>query len=985
MVSNLKYDKDEKERTKTDATQPEFLHVNPYRPYELESGFWTYHKDVIERIKKTFDSQSENRVILLQGNPGLWKSAGLKRFEKSPEILGKNFIPIYLDSREYIDLNVDYLLFSISKDVIEKLNQFKFEFEHEIPKPEYIKGQYIKGNTLESFLLTVDSCLSEDEILVLIFDKLECLMENINVKIISDYIRYFKHIEKKWSKYGLILAVEMSLVNLTNDETVNQFLGSICNIEIEEMLEEEDVRRLIVEPVKNQLAYENDAIERIIWYSGKNLYFQQLICYELIDYLNERGRKRSLIKKEDIEQAIERIVNEKKIKEFGYIWEKKLSVEARLIVSALADESVTEKRENFYFLKENRLLTDILGERIYNEIEKVKNFGYIKKMKNRCFPGFPFKAPLLGKWIQKKHPFIKTVFENIETSADKIDLDTFIKEVEKTPENKMAPLKKGTILKIAYNWCAMTNSIIKSIATAEKKHVERSFGFLEGLSTLLNLNMKGKSESSGNYFIIDIENLNIGILGKALCFIQDRPELTREDITNIENVAMATALAQYGQTRLTLFFYSQENDKMEEIVRRSYLNLIAIAENDLKRIIFSERPEGIFKKIILSKLSLQKISPYQTAGPAKANFYGRSDIINQITRSTDTSYAIVGARKIGKSSLLHKLKDNPPPNTAYIFMDLEIEFSNVKNYKTFLKSLEIEIERVLYRKVDFSRSLFGKNVSKLPEIIKKLSILEVNRRIVFILDEIDSLIEFDKKHNYKLMHIFRVMSQKNYCQFIFAGFKELYHSKRDIENPMYNFCEEIKLEPLDREAALDLITKPMGSIGVHYKNKEDREIILKYTASHPNLIQFFCKHLVEKIEKHKRTEDRRTILKEDIEELFNSAYEDYIMDEVYMFFSDLSDINKLILVLFVEEQTGGNIFSEDEIRHILIDKRILISRNDLHRNLRNLVIRFILVDIGGENYRFALPVFRDILGKRVDKRFKNNLIKEIRKIAPKSI
>jgi len=38
----------------------------------------------------------------------------------------------------------------------------------------------------------------------------------------------------------------------------------------------------------------------------------------------------------------------------------------------------------------------------------------------------------------------------------------------------------------------------------------------------------------------------------------------------------------------------------------------------------------------------------------------------------------------------------------------------------------------------------------------------------------------------------------------------------------------------------------MERIGVHYHNEADRELILGYTANHPNLLQFFCKNLVEK-------------------------------------------------------------------------------------------------------------------------------------------
>jgi hypothetical protein len=312
-------------------------------------------------------------------------------------------------------------------------------------------------------------------------------------------------------------------------------------------------------------------------------------------------------------------------------------------------------------------------------------------------------------------------------------------------------------------------------------------------------------------------------------------------------------------------------------------------------------------------------------------------------------------------------------------MNLELEFhkgKELKSYGRFLKSLEKEIEKTFKKKVEFKKSPFARSISKLPDVIRDLPRDE--KKIVFILDEIDGLMEFDKKNGYKLMSTFRALSQEGSCQFIFAGFKELYNVKRKIENPLYNFSKEIILEPLDDEAALDLTTKPMESIGVHYKNPEDRHLILKYTASHPNLMQFFCQQLVKKVEKHSRIEDRRTIFEEDVHEVFDEEYKEYIMDEVYMFFSDLSDINRLILILLTEDsQKEKRYFSTFEIKDLLAGCRIKLSQNEVHLNLRELVVRFILVDEGDENYHFALPVFPGILRRKVDDYFKRKTITEI--------
>jgi hypothetical protein len=626
-------------------------------------------------------------------------------------------------------------------------------------------------------------------------------------------------------------------------------------------------------------------------------------------------------------------------------------------------------------LIENSLLSHVFGKKLNEKIENLINYGYINKMEKGGFPGCPFKIPLFGKWIQKEHPFIRTIIQSIDIIADKIDLEILVKEIEKTPRNKLTPFNKEKILDIARQWCALWTSIVKERSIAGKDRLKK---FFESLCRYLNLDIKEKGTPNECYFILDIKNLKIGILEEAMCFIQDRPELLKDDITNIET--RAGEFAQKAESKLTLFFYFRRVDEVESLVKKPYLSLITIDENELKRIILSDRPVEVFKRIILSKLSLQKVSPYKTAGPEKAIFYGRSDTINRMSRPAPASYAIVGARKIGKTSLLHRIKDNPPPGTTYIYMELDYEFSGARSYRTFFKSLQVELERQFHRKVSFSKFPLGVDMSRLPEVVHEL--IQDGRKVIFIFDEIDGLIEFDKKHNYKLSKIFRSMSQKNDCQFIFSGFKDLYRRKREIDNPLYNFCEEIILEPLDEEAALALITKPMESIGINYKNNDHRELILSYTACHPNLLQFFCKHLIEKIEKHQRVEDRRTIFVEDIDELYNKEYEDYIMDQVYMFFS-LNPINQLILVVLAQHHSNGKTFPLDEIRDKLADEGEEISRNELYQHLKDLEMRFILLDEGKSHYKFALPVFPDILKKRIDEFFKNKIILELKANASK--
>jgi Cdc6-like AAA superfamily ATPase len=990
-----------------ETEEPSFEIPNPYRPFEVASAKWPHHEGIINEIKDVFHTRPEYRAVTLRGNPCSGKTTLLKRIEGDPSLLGKNYIPIYLDSSEYIDLEFNDLLYSISRDIIDKLNKLGYN----IPMPDDVKKRKKTENTVANLLLSFDIPLNlHNAILILIFDEFDKFLGNKNAEIIEQYIRMFRYIERSWSNYGIILACDRNPHNITGSLVLKQFLEEIAPIETREIFEEEYIRKQITEPVKNHLEFENEAVDGIIWYCGKNLFFQQLVCYHLVNYLNKKTREQIVAgdienlseytvnrrcTREDVEQVVLQVLNEPS-PEFANIWHKKLSISDKIIASALADKSIMEIKNQYYFLRDSSLMENIFGNDLYNQMAALQDFGYIKNMRQGYFLHSPFAVPLYGEWIRNEHPFLKTVIENIGAVAETIDLAILVEKIKAVQQEQLGSFNKDIILEIAEKWCTLTDRIIKQRNIADE---HQTLSFIETLSRNLNLSVKEKPRPGENYFILDIKNLNIGTLSDALCFIQDKPELTTNDLFNIES--RAADAAKQAQTRLTLLFHFRKDDMIEELGKKDYLNLIAIDDSELKKMIMSERPADAFKKITLSKISLSQISPYQTAGPATAaNFYGRSKEIKRIFNASGKSFAIVGARKIGKTSLLLKIKEKNPPDTAYVFIDLQSVFpvskipgDITKNkgllkigpgkapYRAFYKTFISEIEKVFKIKFPSTLPPFSDALSRLPNVIQKLSL--DGKTLVFILDEIDDLIEFDRKHGFRLLSIFRSLAQRNYCQFIFAGFHSLYHRKRELKNPLYNFCEEIRLKPLDKEAALDLITKPTQRIGIQYQNKKDMDIILEYTGSHPNLLQFFCQKLIEQIDKHDNVEARRTIFFDDISSVVNTIYEDYIMDEVYMFTSgDLGKTGKLILILMAEEyfKSKGNakIFSIDDINQLLKTNGIDISKNQLTPVIRDLILRFILVDIERDKYSFALSIFPGILKKRIDEDYKKGIIQEIK-------
>lgn len=961
--------------------------TNPYQNCNTEDGEGLYSQYVISKIKEKFENPPRGyRFVLLQGNLGAGKTNTLKKIQSCPGDLGGPYIPIYLDLKKFIGKDMKGLLLAFYQDIIEKLNKTTG-----ITVPHSLASENINrktGTTTEAIVLAVESCLPENGILLLIFDEFDDLLENIDIMVINEIIQYLKHIEKSWKKFALILAGNKRMRTLTSSEIVKDLFKTAEIVDIESELDNDTIKMIITKPAEGRILFDNEALEKIIYYSGKNLYFQKLICSEIDRYFKQErvGENISICRVDAVKTVVEQILSEHR-PEFAYAWENKLNIETRLIASALADSHITETAEPYYYLKKDSLLDDLLGDGVAQSLKKLENYGYLREFKDRRFNGYPFLIPLYGEWIHRQHPFFYFIIENIGaflenmgTIAERLPILKLISILNDTTVKWLSPENKKTAVDLLQGWNSLKTAVIKDKKNPQPETVKT---FLRDFFLFLDLNIKTLPDDVSiepfSFILVDIRKLDIGSLNKAYCSIQNKPDLSSFDVIDFQRIV--DGLTDDTRTTLTFFFYFKSSPDVLDLIPKLVLNnIIAMSEADLITIILAKEPRKTFWKLLLERLSLYKISPYHTEGPAKAIFSGRDIEIDQIVTSTNSSFTIVGARRIGKSSLLIKIRQLLEVNYDCIYMDLLDAFSKGTGYKHFLKRLAIEMQAVLHRTVDLQRFPLGYDINRIPVAIQEVS-NESKRKLVFVFDEVDSLVEFDKRHGQKLLKVFRTMSQKGICQFIFAGFKSLYDIRRDLNSPFYNFAKEIRLEPLEEEAALYLITKPMDKIGVNYANPANRKIILENTASHPNLLQYFCIALIKKIEKHKKIKEKRTILETDIDEVIDNEYEDYVFDEVYMFSSNLGRIERLILILMAESnlQVKGYRFSRAEIKNQLNQAGIELTLDRLNQHLIELVMRFILVDKSPDIYSFALPEFPNILRKRTDEDYKQELIEEIKK------
>jgi hypothetical protein len=580
-----------------------------------------------------------------------------------------------------------------------------------------------------------------------------------------------------------------------------------------------------------------------------------------------------------------------------------------------------------------------------------------------------------------EHPFAKCLLEAMPALAPRIEFPRLIEELEHTEGKRLLPYNKYQIIEVGSKWNNLYRHIIEAKNIADKSLID---DFFAGFFDMLNIKYETRGMLNMPCYAGDFLKFNVGNLVEIICFIQDRPDLSDENIDIYEEYSRE--LAEKTLTRISLFFYFRKSNKVRELFNKPHLNLIPFHENDLKTVICSDRPANMLRKIILSRLSLHKITPYHTSGPAQTVFFGRRKIIERILRAPKISYSIVGSRKVGKTSLLYKIKEDFPPDLINVHMSLELIFRKQSGNKidVFLNALENELSAVLEKDIHIDGVSVDDKLVGLPNIVKDN--IPEGKRLVFIFDEIDELIVFDFEYDYPLLRSFRIMAQKNICQFIFAGFSHLFHHKRDIDSPLYNFCEEILLKPLDKKSAIALVTEPMRSIGIQYQNEKVKDLMLDYSGCHPNLLQFYCQKVIEILEEKNDIDERRIIFRDDVETVFSQYYGDYLMDDVYMFKSDQDQIMRMVQLLMVYRiqpvSTLRYNFSitDEELRKKFKDYKISVSNETLHQALQDLKIRFVLKESGNNTFTFALPDFPEILKERIDRIYMDEIVDSLKNI-----
>ena len=372
---------------------------------------------------------------------------------------------------------------------------------------------------------------------------------------------------------------------------------------------------------------------------------------------------------------------------------------------------------------------------------------------------------------------------------------------------------------------------------------------------------------------------------------------------------------------------------------------------------------------------------------SKEDFYIRKRELSRIIRSLEAkaNIQIAAPRRVGKSSILHYLKDNPPINCICIYIEVE----SARNENDFFRKIYREIVRSLINKEQKLKEQISKKANQFLAHLKALKIVGVevsfneieklsfqeellnfllgmdleNTKLILMIDEfpevILNILEDDKgdtKNARNFLQTNRELRNNSELlgkvQFIYTGSSSLNITVSNLDSSaLINDLNSVSVEPLTKEESKEFIQKVLAT----YECIVGEEVIEYALDKIEYFIPFYLQLLIQEILNIADNPDvniDRIVIDEAIQKVVaqrnDNFFEHYIKRLKRVF--PIEQVK--IVMLLLNNLSSSSVMSKGALFGFVSDQ---ISDVDFQKMLRVLEYDgYIKRD--GVNYRFSSPI-----------------------------
>jgi len=233
--------------------------------------------------------------------------------------------------------------------------------------------------------------------------------------------------------------------------------------------------------------------------------------------------------------------------------------------------------------------------------------------------------------------------------------------------------------------------------------------------------------------------------------------------------------------------------------------------------------QGILCHAIVQQCELYQILPYHAGGHGisteeQSLFFGRKTELQQLLHFYKRNFLLAGPRSMGKSSLLNALA-----------VELAHRHPEVLVVSHLLYDGNLEDKAHPWLRTETPAAFYNSVVQHPAPFI------------VFLYDEADEFLKEDETAGYAYCAVMRALSGDGRASFVLTGNSEVVRAVQTPDHPLSNFGILLRLEPLDRGSAQQMILQPAAALGLRYSEPEQVvHWLCEQTGCRPHLLASAC-------------------------------------------------------------------------------------------------------------------------------------------------
>lgn len=372
-----------KEAIDTEEIRQVYITGSALDPDKAQERFKGRHK--IFREIDTLALSEPPPALLLYGGRRTGKTSALKYL---PRRIGANLVPLLVDIQgAAAATTLTGLAQQISKQIIDSARKLPRRLE--LPRPNEKKLEKDPFIALQDWLEQIERIAPPGKRFLLCLDEYERLSEVIDATGSKAPLNFFRYILQHMPSWTILFSGSHELSDLPtywSDYLINTRALRMT------YLQESEARELILQPVKDfaTTIYEDDAVDEIIQITHCQPYLVQLVCFEIIELLNEKirieKRTRGTTKASvgDVQAAISTVLVSGD-QYFRELWDRLQDEEQKFLYRLLDGEKPTT---------EDKLIVRSL---LRKEVLKQEGVG---EKGSDIFGQLSFQVPLFGRYVQ---------------------------------------------------------------------------------------------------------------------------------------------------------------------------------------------------------------------------------------------------------------------------------------------------------------------------------------------------------------------------------------------------------------------------------------------------------------------------------------------------------------------------------------------------------------------------------------------------------